>query len=144
MSSHTFYPLDGCVWGKYQVNPTVFITTDWHYYIGPACSAAVPPDRKTDFASIPRLLWWLYPSVGPYLRAALIHDELYLKNHGSRAVADAIFLEIMGHDKTPFYQKWPLYFGVRLGGWWFWNKNKRRLGDENPENELDNHSEWLA
>lgn len=143
MASHQFFPTDG-VHGVYLVDSWVFETTYHHYYIGPVASVVVPKRRKTDFASIPRLLWWLFPPVGPYLRAALIHDELYRENHGSRAVADAVFLEVMGIDKVPFYQRWPLYLGVRLGGWWFWNRNKRRRGDDHPDNELDQHSEWLV
>ena len=31
----------------------------------------------TDFASIPRWLWWLYNPTGPYGKAAVIHDYIY-------------------------------------------------------------------
>lgn len=35
---------------------------------------AVPVDFETDFASVPRALWWWLPPHGRYERAAVIHD----------------------------------------------------------------------
>ena len=57
-----------------------------------------------DFASVPRVLWWLYPPQGmkgnPYGIAALVHDWLLKdKKIGNRRItreeADAIFFEIL-------------------------------------------------
>ena len=75
-----------------------------------------------DFASVPRMLWWLYPPQGtrgnPYGIAALIHDWL-LKHHkiGGREItrkeADDMFLEVMlytGCRKTLAYT---MYAAVR-------------------------------
>src|SRR5688572_11939476 len=39
----------------------------------------VPAGLSTDFASIPRGLWNLYPQTGPWLRAAVLHDAGYQK-----------------------------------------------------------------
>jgi len=36
----------------------------------------VPKDFITDGASIPRGLWWLFPPVGRYFKAAVVHDYL--------------------------------------------------------------------
>src|SRR5688572_10892672 len=62
---------------------------------GPDDEIRIPAGFVTDFASIPRALWWLYPPTGRWGRAAVIHDWLYRKQTRSRAEADAIFLEGM-------------------------------------------------
>ena len=36
----------------------------------------VPPGFVTDGASVPRLLWWLFPPTGRYFKAAAVHDWL--------------------------------------------------------------------
>ena len=36
----------------------------------------VPEKYKTDFASIPRLFWRLFPKDGPWMQAAVVHDYL--------------------------------------------------------------------
>jgi len=37
----------------------------------------IPKGFVTDYASVPRYLWWLYPPVGGYDDAAVVHDYLY-------------------------------------------------------------------
>ena len=85
-----------------------------------------------DFASVPRLLWFLYPPQGtkgnPYGIAALLHDWL-LTHHkiGGREItrkeADDIFLEILlytGCRKTLAYTMWAavrVNSMARLGRW---------------------------
>lgn len=57
---------------------------------------SVPAGFVTDFASVPKALWWLLPPTGCYGKAAVIHDYLY-RTYGasSKIVADAIFYEAM-------------------------------------------------
>jgi len=45
------------------------------------CDIDVPKGFITDGASIPRGLWWLFPPVGRYFKAAVVHD--YLLTSGS-------------------------------------------------------------
>lgn len=46
----------------------------------------------TDFASIPRPLWWLYPPYDPvYGKAAVLHDALYAAHVYERAKCDELF-----------------------------------------------------
>lgn len=45
----------------------------------------------TDFASIPRSLWSLYPPDGAYLHAAVIHDWMYVEGYKTKAYADYVF-----------------------------------------------------
>lgn len=63
-----------------------------------------PAGSVTDFASIPRALWWLLPPAGFYGPAAIIHDYMYRTGqtaggHWRRSVtrreADAAFLRAM-------------------------------------------------
>ena len=73
---------------------------------------------RHDFASVPRLLQWLYPPAGtkgnPYGIAALLHDWLiFHRKIGGRDItrkeADDIFLEVMlysGCRKTLAYTMW--------------------------------------
>lgn len=94
----------------------------------------------TDFASVPRGLWNLYPPDGPYSPAAFIHDCLYwhqaLCEGGipiTRKQADTVFLEAMGDLGIGWVTKHVLYRSVRLGGGTPWEENRRkRLGLPDP------------
>ncbi|MDZ7679102.1 MAG: DUF1353 domain-containing protein [Acidimicrobiales bacterium] len=68
--------------------------------------ANVPPGFTTDFASIPRPLWWWVAPWGRHGRAAIIHDFLYQRGaitdvarqsmwRPSRLESDRIFREAM-------------------------------------------------
>lgn len=85
-------------------------------------SITIPAGFELDFASIPRALWWLWPKVGRYARAALVHDVLYRKGDVNRVQADALFLAIMEGDGVPWHTRWPLYMAVRTFGWIAWLK----------------------
>lgn len=88
----------------------------------------------TDFASVPRGLWNLYPPDGPYSPAAFIHDALYwhqatAETDGkpvTRAQADAVFLEAMTALGIGWVTRSILYRAVRLGGGVAWADNARR------------------
>ncbi|KKL66348.1 hypothetical protein LCGC14_2145860, partial [marine sediment metagenome] len=53
----------------------------------------VPQGFTTDFASVPRVVWWLIPPDGQYTQAAVVHDFLYFSQTTTRIEADRIFLE---------------------------------------------------
>jgi hypothetical protein len=77
----------------------------------------VPVGFRTDFASVPRGLWNLFPPAGPYAPAAVIHD--YLCEHPercSRFLADAVFREVMREIGVPWYVRLPVYYAVRTYG----------------------------
>lgn len=73
------------VWGVEGPDGPTFIT--------------VPKDFESDFASMPFAARRLLPSFGPWARAAVLHDYLYVtKGEGGkwlRAQADDIFREAM-------------------------------------------------
>jgi len=87
----------------------------------------VPVGFITDGASVPRVFWSLFSPTGSYLKAAVIHDYLYVNQLFSRKTTDAIFLEAMkevGEGVFGFLARQTVYRAVRLGGWIAWNKNK--------------------
>lgn len=103
----------------------------------------VPARFETDFASIPRGLWNLFPPIGGrYDKAAVVHDYLYqdgfvvalaleVDDQGyvdehechldvTRRQADKIFLEAMQVLGVGWPARWTIYTGVRIGGRCAW------------------------
>lgn len=78
----------------------------------------VPRGYQTDFASVPRCLWWIYPPTGPWAPAAVVHDWLYTQGEaaGDRAIADAIFREGMRVLGVSVDERTAMYLAVRVFG----------------------------
>lgn len=90
----------------------------------------VPKGFNTDFASVPRMFWRIFPPTGegvPYGKAAVIHDFLYATNGLSREAADRIFLEAMTDLKVGWFTRRTLWLAVRLGGWAAWNVYRKKV-----------------
>ena len=95
----------------------------------------VPAGFLTDGASVPRLLWALYPPFGgEYDRAAVVHDYLYRfaelyhgNDHGhiSRGQADDLMLEMMEVDGFRPSGRRTVWSGVRVGGWVSWRRYRK-------------------
>ena len=97
------------------------------YYTGNAASdflISVPAGFVTDFASVPRILWWLLPPWGRYGKAAVIHDWLYKSKPWSRRRCDSIFLEGMKVLGVSWATRTTMYGAVRAFGWLPWGKTK--------------------
>jgi hypothetical protein len=95
---------------------------------------------ETDFASIPRGLWNLWPPAGgKYTPAALVHDCVYKTGfvsvddgsvrHVTRAEADDIFKDAMEVAGVGWLSRHLIYRGVRLGGRGAWNKHRKAADD---------------
>ena len=94
----------------------------------------------TDFASVPRPLWSIWPPTGQYGKAAVIHDALYLLPYvqhvggGMRRVnrgeADHIFLEGMEVLGVSWFTRRNLYQGVRALGWHPWKQYRKAEAGE--------------
>ena len=85
----------------------------------------VPVGFQTDYASVPRWLWPIFPPMGVYSGAAIIHDYLYKRQNRCRLECDDIFLEAMtalGVSKTTRYA---MYYAVRIWGQIAWDNNRR-------------------
>lgn len=102
----------------------------------------VPSGFVTDFASVPRSLTWLIPTMGTYTRAAIVHDflcvelaEVHRRGRGwagwrqspSARDVDGVFRRIMREERVPLVRRWLIWAGVRWGalanparraGWW--------------------------
>ncbi|EPB4370891.1 DUF1353 domain-containing protein [Citrobacter freundii] len=76
----------------------------------------VPAGYVTDLASVPRLLWSVFPPHGRYAKAAIIHDWLYDNALRTKKEADKIFLDAMKVLKVPAWRRLMMYCAVRLFG----------------------------
>lgn len=91
----------------------------FEYHIGDFPSdrvIEVPAGYVTDFASVPRALWAVFPPHGPWAKAAIVHDYLYDYAIGTRARADLIFLEAMQVLGVPRWRRYLMYWAVRAFG----------------------------
>jgi hypothetical protein len=80
----------------------------------------VPAGFVTDFASVPRLLWWLVPPFGEHTRSAVLHDWLYHAKVVDRRDADGLFLRCMRMESVPAWRRFAMHAAVRIFGWWAW------------------------
>lgn len=93
---------------------------------GSGDTIVVPVKFITDFASVPRLFWSVFPQWGKYGNAAVVHDYGYWTKARSRAETDAIFLEGMKVLQVNPFTRGFLYGAVRLFGWWAWWRDAQR------------------
>ncbi|ENM1949528.1 DUF1353 domain-containing protein [Citrobacter braakii] len=70
----------------------------------------------TDQASIPRLLWSVFPPHGRYAKAAIIHDWMYDNGLRTKKAADRIFLDGMVVLGVPRWRRLMMYCAVRFFG----------------------------
>ena len=108
---------------------TWIILNDFGYEIGEEGSGNiinVPIGTYTDFASIPRTLWAVFPRWGKYGNAAVIHDWMYWDQSRSRKEADDIFLEGMEVLQVPAWKRRAIYSAVRTFGRIAWNSNQKK------------------
>ena len=136
------FTTDIAVWLKGGTRwPLVFPFT---YHVGSKRSnkiIKVPAGFDTDFASIPKFLWWL-PSWAKFSKASVLHDYLYWLAHQpirviqdhyykiyiTRKEADDIFLEAMlvawRDHKLGKILAHIFYWAVRLFSWIAWERKK--------------------
>lgn len=93
------------------------------YRVGSADSTEViivPKGFITDFASVPRGLWNIFPPFGEWAAAAVIHDYLYktkgLDGRYTRKQADKIFKEAMEVLEVPKWKRELMHKAVNVFG----------------------------
>ena len=93
------------------------------YYTNSGDLIEVPVGFITDFASVPKILWNIFPPTGKYTKAAVIHDYLTtLKGRlpngkiYSKKEVDAIFLEAMTVLKVSRVTRYMVWKAVSLFG----------------------------
>ena len=86
----------------------------------------VPAGFVTDLASVPRvpIAYQLWGNRAH--REAVIHDFLYQTHMTSKSIADKIFLEAMKVRGKPAHVRYPMYWGVVLGGKKSYSTGKER------------------
>jgi hypothetical protein len=86
-------------------------------YLGVRGRYTAPSGYITDFASVPRILWWLVPPYGRYTAAAVIHDWLLTDLLPAGGIAsntvDAEFRRAMQALGVGFCRRWVMWAGVR-------------------------------
>jgi hypothetical protein len=75
----------------------------------------VPKGFRTDYASVPRILWSILPPSGKYTKAAVVHDYLCVTKICPRDKADKVFLEAMEDLGVSPVVRHIMYAGVRVG-----------------------------
>jgi uncharacterized protein DUF1353 len=85
----------------------------------------VPQRFVTDFASVPRPIWWLFPPWAKYGNAAVVHDYVYWKESISCKDADAVILEGMEDLHVSWITRQLIYLVLRLFGCIAWWENNR-------------------
>lgn len=79
----------------------------------------IPEGFSTDFASVPKFLWGIFPPIGDHNLADVIHDYLYTTNLVSRHHADAEFYYWLGQLRPlgrSRLDNWLRYTAVRVFG----------------------------
>ena len=111
------------------------LTSAFDYHVGEESSREVievPKGFITDFASVPRILWNILPPTGPYGKAAVIHDYLYVMGgiplpksrlSYNKPKSDKIFLEAMEVLGVGRFKRNTMYLAVKLFGVGNFNKN---------------------
>jgi hypothetical protein len=72
------------------------------------CGVTVPIGFVSDGASVPRLLWFIFPPVGRYFQAAVVHDWLLANNHPWMK-ANKLFLQALKEQGIPWCARYPMY-----------------------------------
>ena len=67
---------------------------------------------RSDFASIPRFFWRIFPPMGRYTYAAIIHDWLCDQQTNDYKHAAKIFLECMEYLDVPKVKRLTMYRAV--------------------------------
>ena len=101
--------------GKWKLCDNMIVHIDNTYHV-------IPSGFKTDLASIPRPLWWLYsPMDFNSISSAILHDWHYCCTpEVTRKQADEIFYYGLLAQGMPNNRASLYYFGVRSFGWLFY------------------------
>ena len=81
----------------------------------------VPVGFISDGASVPRMLWNLYPPFGEYLEAAVVHDLFCVLGHNGESPIDfkmaaKVFKEAMAVCGVSRWKRQKMYLAVRWFG----------------------------
>ena len=94
------------------------------------CQVVIPPGFESDLSSVPRIpvVFWFWG--GRAHREGIAHDFLYRRDSVpvvSFSTANLVFLEAMKSRGKPWNVRYPMFYGVTIGG--YWSYHKRLVGD---------------
>jgi hypothetical protein len=120
--SGPFTDLDTRYLGIHRGREQHLLLQQFVYFPDAGPPITVPEGFIFDWDSVPRL-----PLVYMFLKnrtkaAAAIHDYLYEVKPVTRRKADILFLRAMRDEGVKWYYRFPIYAGVRIGGWLGWNR----------------------
>lgn len=114
-------------------NKAWVLVEDLRYSIGTTgVTIVVPAGFVTDFASIPKPLWWWFSPHDFYSKAAVVHDYLYWTQRCTREQADNLLLIAMQESDVSPVKRKAVYLGVRAGGWAAWDANRNERAQGQP------------
>ena len=101
------------------------VVEPFDYHIGSYPSEEIiniPIGFITNFASVPRIFWWLISPIDTHAKAAVIHDYCYGCHYDEKKRCDDIFAEGMTVLGVPKWKIFCMYWAVRLFAWIPWLK----------------------
>lgn len=88
-------------------------------YSDDGVTAVIEPGYVTDFATVPRIIWWLVPTYGNYTAATVLHDwmitDLLPTGQITSQRVDRVFREAMKALGVSMPRRWLMWAGVRWG-----------------------------
>jgi hypothetical protein len=97
---------------------TAHVNDDVTFYTGnnayPFHNVTFPKGFKTDWASVPRIVWAVYPPEGRYSAAAVLHDRLYTMGEIERDRCDEAFYIAMRESGVSWITANIFYQAVHL------------------------------
>lgn len=106
----------------------IMLVRDWEIWVRDE-RFVVPSGYITDWSSIPRYMWIIYPpNFSEARQAALLHDYIYshLWPIYTKKFADVAFKHIMLHDKARRSTAGLFYYSVKFGGGGGWGKFRNK------------------
>ncbi|WP_331254809.1 DUF1353 domain-containing protein [Methylobacterium currus] len=136
-----------------------FVDWDYYYTMGPMYwlpnegqpfrTVFIPKGFVTDLASVPRLLWSIFPKTGRYAYAAIVHDYVYWVQDRTRAEADGVLAAAMQDAKVPASTVTEFNLALGVAGSKAWNDNaaarakgEKRILAKFPDDPLISWDEW--
>lgn len=93
-----------------------------YHFVFDKTSFTIEKGFESDLASVPRLLWWIFPPFGKYAEPSVVHDWFYKYKKLPKKKADRLFLIMMIEKDTNIATAILFYVAVLFS---------RRYGKEN-------------
>jgi hypothetical protein len=101
----------------------------FHETLSDGTTIMIPEGFKTDLSSVPRFLWPLFPPFGDFIRAAIVHDWMYINDYKrdelgtykARKFADDEMLFLSRcYNSDGVIDNYLRWVAVRLFGWYIY------------------------